>query len=589
MSRIRYIELFVCGWWYCRVLAVESRPIVVVRTGRSGAVSMRARASVEIPAETVRVVRAACPKGTRATHLRDALGPIFDDAQFADWFAAEGQAGIAPGMLALVCVLQMMEDMSDRDAADAVRTRMDWKYALSLPIDHAGFTHSVLVEFRDRLEVDDRAASLLETMLTVAEAAGLARRGGQMRTDATHVVARIRRLNRWELVGETVRAALEEIAGMAPGWLGPRIRPGWAQRYGRRIEVSRLPAGEAARWAWADTVAADGAVLLADIDGDPEAAWLSNLPQVRALAAIWAQQCVADGDGVWRLRKECLLAGADRILSPYDPEARWGVKRATAWPGYKVGYTETCDGDLPHLVTDVQTAPATTVDVVAGEATRTGLAERGRSPQRQYADTAYVTPETIRAAAASGTMLIGPVLLDSSWQAKAGKGFDRSRFVVDWDTRSAICPAGKCSATWREQKQEHGIGAAIRFDPADCAACPSRADCTRDMGGRQITLPPRDLHDIQQANRADQADPDWQRLYNRRAAIEATLSEAIRAYGLRHTRHCGQARTHVRHLLIACGMNAARIADWHSRGDVPARHRPTTRFVRLCNQMETAS
>ena len=228
-------------------------------------------------------------------------------------------------------------------------------------------------------------------------------------------------------------------------------------------------------------------------------------------------------------------------------------------------------------------------DVVAGEAARAGLAERGRSPQRQYADTAYVTPETIRAAAAFGTMLIGPVLLDSSWQAKAGKGFDRSRFVVDWDTRSAICPAGKCSATWREQKQEHGIGAAIRFDPADCAACPSRADCTRDLGGRQITLPPRDLHDIQQANRADQADPDWQRLYNRRAAIEATLSEAIRAYGLRHTRHRGQARTHVRHMLIACGMNAARIADWHSRGDVPARQRPRTRFVKLCKQMETVS
>lgn len=551
--------------------------------------SMRARASVEIPAETVRVVRAACPKGTRATHLRDALGPVFDDAQFVDWFATEGQAGIAPGMLALVCVLQAMEDMSDRQAVDAVRARMDWKYALSLPIDHAGFAHSVLVEFRDRLEVDDRAMALLEAMLAAAEVAGLLRRGGQMRTDATHVVARVRQLCRWELVGETVRAALEEIAGMAPGWLGPRIRPGWAQRYGRRVEASRLPVGEAARWEWADTVAADGATLLADIAGDPDGAWLANLPQVKALAAIWEQQCVPDAEGVWRLRKECLLAGAERILSPHDPAARWGTKRATAWPGYKAGYTETCDDDLPHLVVDVQTTPASTVDVVAGEAARTGLAERGRSPARQYADTAYVTPETIRTAAVFGTLLIGPVLLDSSWQAKAGKGFDRSAFVVDWDTRCAICPMGRYSTIWRDQKQDHGIGAAVRFDPADCAACPSRSDCTRDMLGRQITLPPRDLHEIQQANRADQADPAWQRAYHRRAGIEATLSEAIRAYGLRHTRHCGQARTHVRHILIACGMNAARIADWHSRGDVPARQRPRTRFTKLCSQMETVS
>jgi hypothetical protein len=552
-------------------------------------VSMRARASVEIPAQTIRVVRAACPNGTRATHLRDTLGPIFDDAQFAGWFAREGQAGIAPGMLALVCVLQAMEDMSDREAVEAVRTRMDWKYVLSLPIEHAGFAHSVLVEFRDRLEVDDRAMAMLEAMLAAAETAGLLRRGGQMRIDATHVIARIRQLCRWELVGETVRAALEVIAEMAPGWLGPRLRPGWVQRYGRRIEASRLPKGEASRWAWADAVAADGAVLLADIAGDPDGAWLANLPQVKTLAAIWDQQCVVDSDGVWRLRRECLLAGAERILSPHDPQARWGIKRDTVWPGYKVGYTETCDDDRPHLVTDVQTTPATTPDAVAGQATRTGLAERGRSPARQYADSAYVTPETITAAAMFGTDLIGPVLLDRSWQAKAGKGFDRSAFVVDWDTRCAICPAGKCSTTWRDQQHEHGIGATIRFDTADCAACPSRSDCTRDMSGRQITLPPRNLHTIQQTNRAAQTDPDWQRVYHRRAGIEATLSEAIRAYGLRHTRHRGQARTHVRHVLIACGMNAARIADWHARNDAPAPQRPRTRLAKLGSQMETAS
>jgi transposase len=551
--------------------------------------SMRARASVEIPAETARVVRAACPRGTRATHLRDALGPVFDDAAFVDWFAKEGQAGIAPGMVALVCVLQAMEDMSDREAADAVRTRMDWKYALSLPIDHAGFAHSVLVEFRDRLEVDERAVGLLEAMLGAAQRAGLLRRGGQMRTDATHVVARIRQLCRWELVGETVRAALEEIAGVAPGWLGPRIGVAWAQRYGRRVEASRLPKDQTARWQWADAVAADGAGLLSEIAGDPDVAWLANLPQVRALAAIWGQQCVQDPDGVWRLRRECLLAGADQILSPHDLAARWGAKRGTPWAGYKVGDTETCDDDLPHVIVDVQTTPASTPDIMAGEAARVGLAERGRSPERQYADTAYVTPETIKAAAVFGTTLIGPVLLDPSWQATAGKGFDRQAFVVDWDTRTAICPMGKHSTSWRDQRHEHGTAAAIRFDTADCAACPSRSDCTRNTLGRQITLPPRELHAIQQANRAAQSDPAWQRLYDRRAGVEATLSEAIRAYGLRHTRHRGQARTHVRHILIACGMNAGRIADWHARGNVSAPQRPRTRFTKLCSQLETAS
>jgi transposase len=551
--------------------------------------SMRPRESVEIPEETARIVRAACPKGTRATRLRDALGPIFADEQFAGWFAAEGQAGVAPGILAMVCVLQSMEQMSDREAADAVRTRVDWKYALALPMADAGFHHSVLEEFRQRLMVDDRAMCLLEAVLVAADAAGLTRRGGRVRTDSTHVIADLRRLCRWELVGETVRLALDEIAGMAPGWLGHRIRPGWEQRYGRRVEASRLPKGEQARWAWAEQVAADGGTLLAEIDGDPDAAWLTNLPQVKALALIWAQQCVVDADGVWHVRKECLLAGADRILSPHDPEARWSTKRSTTWEGYKFHTTEGCDDDLPHLVTDVQTTAATTTDVVMLETIQTDLVDRDRTPGEQYADTGYVTAEAVRDAADRGITLVGPVVCDSSWQARAGLGFDRASFVVDWDSRGAICPMGKLAAIWRDQHGDQGTGAAIRFADTDCAACPRRSDCTRGVQGRQITLPPRDIHEIQLANRASQTDPDWRRGYNRRAGVEATISEAVRGYGLRHTKHRGLARTHVRHVLIACGMNAARIADWTQRGNVPARQRATPRFKRLCTQLTTAS
>jgi hypothetical protein len=550
---------------------------------------MRPRESVEVPEETARIVRAACPKGTRATRLRDVLGPVFVDGQFTDWFAVEGRGGVAPGVLAMVCVLQAMERMSDREAADAVRTRVDWKYALALPLADAGFHHSVLEEFRQRLVVDDRAMRLLDAMLAAADAAGLTRQGGRMRTDSTHVIAELRRLCRWELLGETVRLALDEIAGMAPGWLGPRIRAGWEDRYGRRVEASRLPKGEDARWAWAGQVAADGGVLLAEIAGDPDAAWLTNLPQVNALASIWAQQCVADADGVWHVRKECLLAGADRILSPHDPEARWSTKRSMTWEGYKFHGTESCDDDLPHLITDVQTTAATTADVVMLETIQADLVERGRTPGEQYADTGYVTAEAIRVATEQGITVVGPIVCDSSWQAKAGKGFDRASFVIDWDTRSAICPTGKLATVWRDQRCDHGIGAALRFAEAGCAACPRRSDCTRDPQGRQITLPPRDVHEIQLANRAAQTDPDWRRGYHRRAGVEGTISEAVRGYGLRHTRHRGRARTHVRHVLIACGMNAARIADWTQRGNVSARQRPAPRFKRLCTQLITTS
>lgn len=145
-----------------------------------------------MPAGTVAVVRASCPRGTRVTRLRDALGPVFQDARFAGWFAAEGRPGVAPGLLALVCVLQAQEDLSDRGAADAVRTRLDWKYALGLELTDPGFDFSVLSEFRDRLCVAGRAQELLTAMLECADAAGLLRQRSKVRTDSTHVLTGLR-------------------------------------------------------------------------------------------------------------------------------------------------------------------------------------------------------------------------------------------------------------------------------------------------------------------------------------------------------------------------------------------------------------
>jgi transposase len=117
-----------------------------------------------------------------------------------------------------------MEDLTDRQAADAVRTRLDWKYALGMELDDPGFNFSVLSEFRDRLVVEERAAQLLDAMLSAAREAGLVKAGGKARTDSTHVLAAIRKLNRLELIGESVRLALEQPAEIAPGWLGPRLR-----------------------------------------------------------------------------------------------------------------------------------------------------------------------------------------------------------------------------------------------------------------------------------------------------------------------------------------------------------------------------
>ncbi len=172
-----------------------------------------------VPEETARVARAAFRKGNLYLRIRDELGTIYDDALFADLFSHTGQPAEAPWRLALVCVLQYLEDLSDRQAADAVRGRMDWKYLLGLELSDPGFDASVLTEFRARLVSHQASQRLFEHLVAQLSERGWIKKRGVQRTDSTHVLAAVRRLNRLELLGETVRAALNALAAEEPEWL----------------------------------------------------------------------------------------------------------------------------------------------------------------------------------------------------------------------------------------------------------------------------------------------------------------------------------------------------------------------------------
>lgn len=215
-----------------------------------------------IPAATIQVARAAFPKGNLYMTLRDELGTIFQDEDFADLFPWDGQPALPPWRLALVTILQFRENLSDRQAAEAVRGRIDWKYLLGLELTDAGFDFSVLSEFRGRLLEAGREAVLLDKLLECSQAQGLIKERGKQRTDATRVLAAVRVLTRLELVGETLRAALNELATVAPDWLAGVAPAEWYQRYSRRIEDDRLPQSNEQRTAYAQRVGEDGLLLL---------------------------------------------------------------------------------------------------------------------------------------------------------------------------------------------------------------------------------------------------------------------------------------------------------------------------------------
>jgi transposase len=282
-----------------------------------------------IPADTARVARAAFPKGQIHLRLADELGTLFTDEAFATLFPSHGQPALAPWRLALVTILQFAEGLSDRQAADAVRGRIDWKYLLRLELADAGFDASVLVEFRARLIAGEAEQLLLETLLAWCRERQLLKARGRQRTDSTQVLAAVRALNRVELVGETLRHALNSLAVAVPDWLMAHSLPAWADRYARRADDYRLPKKAEERQELAEATGHDGAALLAAVYSDTAPAWLRELPAVETLRQVWIQQYVAEGEALrWRAADE-LPPAARFISSPYDLEARYAKKRTS--------------------------------------------------------------------------------------------------------------------------------------------------------------------------------------------------------------------------------------------------------------------
>src|SRR3954447_11654504 len=242
-----------------------------------------------VPELTAYVAHAAFPDGSIYMRLRDELGPLYEDQDFAKLFPKRGQPGLCPGRLVLVTLMQFLENLSDGQAADAVRARIDWKYALGLELTDPGFEFSALSAFRTRLVAGGAEQLLLDKMLKRLRDRGSVKARGRQRTDSTHVLAAIRVLNRLELVGESLRATLNQLATAAPEWTRGVARPEWFERYSCRVEDSRLPKERAEREAYARAVGADGFALLDALDADQAAAVLRSLPAVQVLRTAWAR------------------------------------------------------------------------------------------------------------------------------------------------------------------------------------------------------------------------------------------------------------------------------------------------------------
>jgi hypothetical protein len=523
-----------------------------------------------------------------------------------------------------VTVLQRVEKLTDRQAAEAVRIRIDWQYLLGLPLDDPGFDHTVLAEFRGKVAEAGLEQVALDALLAKLAADGLIKAGGKQRTDSTHVVAAVAALNRLELAGESVRAAVEALAAAHPDWLAQRICVAdWTRRYGTPMTSWRPPRSEARRDELAIACARDGYALLEAVYGPSSPGWLRELPAVdvlrRVLLQNYTRTITAAGREVIKRREkepegDGLPPGHARIASPYDTDARWGVKREEFWLGYKLHVTETCDDPpsctcgspraagqaaagsvgegpqdrghdtgcarltAPNLITHVATTDATVTDHQMTTAICEDLAGKNLAPGRSYLDSGYLSAAVVVSALTTwGIALIGPLLADTSAQARAGAGYARADFAVDYDAQTVTCPQGKTSASWTPCTQRGKDAIVATFSSADCGVCPARGLCTTGKR-RQLSLLPRDLAEAQAAARAADKTIPFQADYARRAGVEGTMHQAT-SHGARRARYRGLPKTRLDHMYMAVALNLLRLeAYWTG---TPLDRRRTSHLARL--------
>ena len=541
-----------------------------------------------IPPATMSVAQAAFPKGNVYMKMSEILGQLYKDEDFQALYRARcGKEAISPARLALVTVMQFAEGLSDRQAAEAVRSRIDWKYALGLELTDSGFDHTVLKDFRQRLLNSGKEIQLLNVMLSKIKAQELLKKRGIQRTDSTHVLAAIRKINRLELVGETIRHTLNQLAKEHSKWLLTVVKKDWLERYEKRFEQSRLPQEKSAQEQLALTIGSDGHYLLAAIYSEQAPSELPELPSVEIMRQIWMQQYTfVSGELVWRTpEKEIgLPAHGELIQSPFDIEARNRTKRQTNWTGYTVHLTETCSEDYPNIITNVETTPANVPDGELTQKIHSSLASKEILPSEHLLDMAYVDAENLATSSEEHQVeLIGKVPQDTSWQGKTPGAFNINCFAIDWESSRVKCPMGHWSSAWRDRKDEYGNSVIeVRFDRKTCGACESRKNCTKaKKEPRLLKLRQRAAHEALQSARKGQDTKEFQQKYGQRAGIEGTISQAVRAYDMRRSRYRGLNKTHLQHIATAVAINLSRLMNWWS--DVPKAKTRVSSFAALAN------
>jgi len=250
-----------------------------------------------------------------------------------------------------------------------------------------------------------------------------------------------------------------------------------------------------------------------------------------------------------------------------------------------VHVSETCESDEPHLLTHVHTTQASVHEAMCTEPIERALVAKALPPEEHLVDAAYVSADLlVKSQQVYGIALIGPTRPDANWQSRVEGAYRSDDFILDWEQQRAVCPQGQVSISWKAHTDVRGSPfIQVQFSSRDCGPCENRALCTRAKApqGRTLRLHPQPQHEALKAAQAWYDSEEGKSQYRRRAGIEGTLSQGVRAFGMRQTRYRGLDKVHLQNVAIAAAMNVDRVVAW-LEGHPQAKTR-TSRFAVLAS------
>ena len=474
-----------------------------------------------------------------------------------------GRPGVEPVVLLGVLIFQFLERVPDRQAVELVKYHLGWKLALNLKLSEEGFHPTTLVYFRQRLIEHAKSDLTMRAVLHALQAEGFLPKRSKQRLDSTHVLTAVADLSALECIRETLRLALEELAG----GLSEEERPDFWPLFWERYVENKLDykSGMEVLKNKHRQVGEDIVRLLRWLE--PMVAEVRNGLQVELLREVFEQQYERkDNKEVVPVKEHATGV----VGNPHDPDAQWSAKsqgpQKKSWVGYKVQVAETIPEkeakNQPSIqgsfITSIVTQKASDSDDPGLDRVLADQASNGlERPSELYVDGAYVSGTRLYQAREEHWQLIGPAQ-PSANRAGIPKAYRIEAFDIDIAQRQARCPGGYFNTQCSRLEEQKRNKVSYRFEWSyHCGGCPLRPECVA-AGQPHRTIVVSQYHDLLQQRRNEQQSAQFKERMHQRNAIEGTVSELARGHGLRRSRYRGFAKVELQNLLIATACNIKR-------------------------------